>query len=109
MKIEGFQSLLFGALASRFFQPLIVGRKRCFQTLRLKAWRPDGLVGLSVLQQCSLFKFLFGTLPAKTVAKALHRIWLCGTRATANSVKLRIFNGILVALQRVTAMNRNLR
>jgi hypothetical protein len=42
------------------FHHKFVGRKRCFsQTLRRKAGVPTGLVGLSVLQQLSLFKFLF--------------------------------------------------
>ena len=44
--------LLFGALAVRFFQPQIVERKRCFlKRYAEKLWRPDGLLGLSVLQQ----------------------------------------------------------
>lgn len=39
--------MLFGALASRFFQPQACGTKELFsQTLRRKAWRPDGLVAL---------------------------------------------------------------
>jgi hypothetical protein len=51
--------LLFGALAWRFFQPQVVGRKRFIsQTLRRKAGVPTGLVGLSVLLKMQVFKFL---------------------------------------------------
>jgi hypothetical protein len=37
--------LLFGALAWRFFQPQIVGRKRFFSNTTPKSWRPDWLIG----------------------------------------------------------------
>ena len=44
-------------------------------------------------------QIFIATFLAKTVAKALHEGPFCGTSATAYSVKLRIFNGILVAPQ----------
>ena len=43
--------MLFGALALRFSQPPGCGTKALVSNARRKAWRPDGLVGLSLLQQ----------------------------------------------------------
>jgi hypothetical protein len=42
-------------------------------------------------------QIFIATYLAKTVAKALHDFSFCGSCATENSVKLRIFSGILVA------------
>lgn len=65
--------LLFGALALRFFQPRTCGAKALFSQTHAEKLASRRFVGLSVLQQCTLFKFFlkFRTL---TVAEDLHHL-----------------------------------
>jgi hypothetical protein len=67
--------MLFGALAWRFSQPPGCGTKALVSNARLKSLRPDGLVGVSVLQWFIVFKFFYYLstyVIEQSVAKDLH-------------------------------------
>ena len=52
------------------FSHRVVARKHWFlQTLRPKSWRPDGLVGLSVLQLFKIFYVVLRSSETESVAK----------------------------------------
>ena len=76
-------SLLFGALALRFFQPQLWNESAFFSNATPKSWRPDGFVAPSLLQQQSVFKFYLN----KSVAKDLHHLVPCGKGATHSPAK----------------------
>ena len=78
--------MLFGALALRFFQPQDVERKHFWYKRTPKSWRPDGLVDLSVLQQCGVFNFFVKTFCRKVWREILHARVLCGVYATHTSI-----------------------
>src|SRR5262249_10203596 len=80
--------MLFGALALRFFQPRGCGHESAgSQTLRRKL-ASDGYLGLSVLQQFSVFKFFIANFRVVSVANDLHKhasLWHASNTRTAKT------------------------
>jgi hypothetical protein len=101
--------LLFGALALRFFQPRTRGAKALFSLKRTpKSWRPDGFIGLSVLQQFTLFKF-FVKFELKSVAEDLHQSGFDVAVAQHLTAENLRFRSAYLLLIKIRNMNRSLR
>jgi hypothetical protein len=88
--------LFFGALAWRFFQPQVVGRKRLYLKHYAGSWRPDWLSWLSVLLKMTVFKFLLQIVGKKVWRDFFNRPAVCCVCATGdggftvNSVGTRV-------------------
>src|SRR5690242_4289240 len=98
VKTRTFTFLLFGALALRFFQPPGCGAKARFLFLQTHAEKLASrrLVGLSVLQQCTLFNFFVQTFDKNCGRTSSQVRAVCGVRATTHNrsiSKIRIFTG----------------
>ena len=89
--------LLFGALASRFFPPQLWDESAVFSNATPKSWRPDGFIGLSVLQQYKFFYVILRRPTEKSVAEHLQKHLRCGVVATPELKYPAISPGTLVA------------
>ena len=83
--------MLFGALALRFSQPPGCGTKALVSNARRTACVPDGLYGLSVLQQFSFFYVFLRSREEKSVAKELHKRALLLHMSHTRLMKIIIF------------------
>ena len=78
------------------FNHILVDRKRCFLKRYAEKLASRRFVGLSVLQQCTLFKFFVDVVWRKIFTNRR----CCGMSATPTRRKSRVLPGTLVALSR---------
>ena len=97
VKIEDFQLSALRSAGVAFLSTTDCGAKALFSNATPKSLASRRFNWAECTPAMQSIQIFIATFLAKTVAKALHESSFCGTCATANSVKLRIFNGILVA------------